>query len=343
MGTPIKSYSIQGLSGLMAELGQPSFRAGQLVEWLYAKHAASYDEMTNLPASLRAELAQSHPLTTPAIVDRRISKDGTRKYLVAFHDGQCVETVAIPSHDGQRLTVCFSTQIGCPMACSFCATGREGLVRDLLPGEIVDQILVAQDDMGMRVSNAVGMGQGEPFLNYDNALAALRILNSPKGLAIGARHMTVSTCGLTALIDRFASEPEQFTLAVSLHAARQEVRDAIMPKLASQPLPVLKRTLQSYVGRTNRRVTLEHLLARGVNDTQADLEALLAFCDGLHCHVNLIPLNAVAGSSLRPSSKQTLATWKQTLNRREIETTIRESRGSDIQGACGQLKNTRLS
>ena len=343
METPIKSYSIQGLSDLMAGLGQPSFRTSQLVEWLYAKHAASYDEMTNLPASLRAELAESHPLAAPSIADRRVSKDGTRKYLVSFHDGQCVETVAIPSHDGQRLTVCFSTQIGCPMACAFCATGREGLVRDLLPGEIVDQVLVAQEDMGMRVSNVVGMGQGEPFLNYDNVLAALRIMNSPKGLEIGARHMTISTCGLAPLIDRFASEPEQFTLAVSLHAARQEVRNAIMPKLASQPLPVLKRTLQSYVDHTNRRVTLEHLLARGVNDTQADLEALLAFCDGLHCHVNLIPLNAVAGSSFRPSSKQTLAAWKQTLNRHQIETTVRESRGSDIQGACGQLKNTRLS
>lgn len=324
----------------MKELGQPSFRAQQLTEWLYQRHASSYDEMTNLPAALRAALSERFPLTMPEIVNRQVSRDGTRKYLIEFDDGIRVETVAIPSRGGDRLTVCFSTQAGCAIGCAFCATGREGFARNLTPGEIVDQVLIAQDDMGKRVTNVVGMGQGEPFLNYDNTMAALCILNNKKGLEIGARHISVSTCGILPGIERFSEEPEQFTLAVSLHAARQGVRDLLMPNVARFKLGNLKSALQEYIAKTNRRVTLEYIMIDGVNDADEDLKALQKFCANLLCHVNLIPINAIEGSVFQPSEPETINRWLNAIQKKGTEATLRDSRGSDIDGACGQLKNT---
>ena len=342
MEKPIKTYSLTELDAIMKSLGQPSFRAKQLSQWLYKYNVSSFDEMTNLPKSLRATLSEFFPLYSPRIVQRLVSRDLTRKYLIEYHDGVLVETVAIPSHDGQRLTVCFSTQAGCPMGCAFCATGREGLTRSLSPGEIVDQVFVVQKDMEMSVTNLVGMGQGEPFLNYDNVLGALKIFNSPDHFSIGARHITVSTCGIVPGINRFAMEKEQFTLAISLHAARQDVRDVLMPKVASFDLETLKSSLSSYTTITNRRITLEYIMLSGVNDTSDDLKALQIFCSDLLCHVNLIPLNKVEGSFLSPSSTRTIEYWKHHLCERGVETTVRESRGSDIQGACGQLKNSAI-
>lgn len=324
----------------MKELAQPSFRAQQLTEWLYQRHVSSYDEMTNLPAALRAVLSERFPLTMPEIVNRQVSRDGTRKYLIEFDDGIRVETVAIPSRGGDRLTVCFSTQAGCAIGCAFCATGREGFARNLTPGEIIDQVLIAQDDMGKRVTNVVGMGQGEPFLNYDNTMAALRILNNKKGLEIGARHISVSTCGILPGIERFSEEPEQFTLAVSLHAARQGVRDLLMPNVARFKLGNLKSALQEYIAKTNRRVTLEYIMIDGVNDADEDLKALQKFCANLLCHVNLIPINAIEGSVFQPSEPETIDRWLNAIQKKGTEATLRDSRGSDIDGACGQLKNT---
>lgn len=340
MDKPIKTYALPELASIMKELGQPAFRAQQLQEWLYQRHAKSYDEMTNLPNTLRAVLAERFPLTNPTIVDRQVSKDGTRKYLVEFDDGTCVETVAIPSRGGDRLTVCFSTQAGCAIGCAFCATGREGFVRNLTPGEIVDQVLIAQEDIGKRMTNVVGMGQGEPFLNYDNTLAALRIMNSKKGLEIGARHISVSTCGIIPGIARFSEEPEQFTLAVSLHAARQPIRDLIMPNVARYKLSTLKEALQAYVSQTNRRVTLEYIMIEGVNDAPQDLKALQKFCSHLLCHVNLIPINAVKDSEFQPSPQTTIDHWLSEIQKKGTEATLRDSRGADIDGACGQLKKT---
>lgn len=340
MDKPIKTYALSELPSLMKELAQPSFRAQQLTEWLYQRHASSYDEMTNLPAALRAALSESFPLTTPEIVNRQVSRDGTRKYLIEFDDGIRVETVAIPSRGGDRLTVCFSTQAGCAIGCAFCATGREGFARNLTPGEIVDQVLIAQDDMEKRVTNIVGMGQGEPFLNYDNTMAALRILNNKKGLEIGARHISVSTCGILPGIERFSEEPEQFTLAVSLHAARQGVRDLLMPNVARFKLGNLKNALQEYIAKTNRRVTLEYIMIDGVNDADEDLKALQKFCANLLCHVNLIPINAIEGSVFQPSEPEIINRWLNAIQKKGTEATLRDSRGSDIDGACGQLKNT---
>lgn len=337
---PIKAFSEEELALLMKSYKQPSFRAGQIIQWLYQHGATSYDEMTNLPQSLRLLLQQNNPLYSPSIVDRQVSQDGTRKYLLQLHDGCLVETVGIPSSDG-RLTVCFSTQVGCAIGCVFCATGKEGFTRNLLVGEIIDQVLIVQSDFGTRVTNLVGMGQGEPFLNFDAVAAALSIINSKKSLQIGARKITVSTCGILNGIQRFSQITEQYTLAVSLHSARQEVRNQIMPYLASHPLSKLKEALLSYIDSTNRRITLEYTLISGINDAPEDLQALLRFADGMLCHINFIRLNSISDSLFQPSSMNTMEHWKHTAEQQGIETTIRISKGSDIFGACGQLKNAR--
>lgn len=330
-------------------LGQPKFRAKQLVQWLYRRGVASYDEMGNLPAAMCDALCQQAPLTVPKVVDRQVSADGTRKFLLELADGCQVETVGIPSRDAgskgspRRLTVCFSTQVGCPMRCSFCATGREGFTRNLLPGEMVWQVITCQNDFGMRVSNVVAMGQGEPFLNYDNVLAALRFMNSPDALEIGARHISLSTCGIVKGIQRFGGEPEQFTLAISLHSAIQETRDSLMPGCTGTPLPQLKDALREYQRGSGRRITFEYLMIDGTTDTEASLDALVDYCHGLQAHVNLLKINHIDGSPFEPTPKKRLVRFQQSLEKAGIETTIRDSRGSDIDGACGQLKNSRAT
>ncbi len=344
---PLYTLSSAQIDALLKEAGQPAFRRKQLDEWLFLRGAKSYDEMTNLPAALRARLAEAAPLVPLTVEEVQISADGTRKYLFGLHDGNVVEAVGIPSGgDGEdegpkRLTVCFSTQVGCAMMCEFCATGHEGFTRNLGMGEIVAQVLAVQEDFGVRVSNLVAMGQGEPFANYDMTLDALRVLNNPKGIAIGARKITVSTSGIVHGIKKFAEEPQQFTLAISLHAARQLVRDQLMPGLGGQPLKALRGALFDYVAKTNRRVTLEYLMIAEENDADEDLEALLRFCDGLLCHVNLLPMNEVVSSPYKPSPAATVERWVQALERAGVEATVRKSRGADIQGACGQLKNAR--
>lgn len=333
----IKAYSREGIENMVLEMGLPRFRGRQIYQWLYQKGASSYDEMSNLPRDLRACLMAEAPLHPARVIDRQVSKDGTRKYVVRYHDGAATEMVAIPTSD--RLTVCLSTQVGCPMACSFCATGHEGFTRDLLPGEMAEQALIAQRDMGRRVSNIVMMGQGEPFLNYDAVRDALHILNGDGGLNIASRRITVSTCGIIRGIERFAEEPEQFTLAVSLHAAVQKTRDVLMPKVASQPLDDLFVALRRYQDVSKRRITFEYLLIDGINDDARHQEALAEFCQGLLCHVNLIPMNAIDGSPYGPSSPGRAASFIERLASAGTEATLRESRGSDIAGACGQLKN----
>lgn len=228
------------------------------------------------------------------------------------------------------------------MNCAFCATGREGFTRNLSSGEMVKQILAIQEDFGARVTNLVGMGQGEPFLNYDNVLDALHILNDPHGIAIGARHIAVSTCGIIPGIRKFSQEIEQFTLAVSLHSAIQTTRDYLMPMVKRYPLGDLKKSLQDYVAATNRRITFEYLLIDGINDSSEDLHALEEFCSGLLCHINFLPMNAVEGAAFQPSPRKTVQHFLDYFNSHGVESTLRVSRGSDINGACGQLKNSVL-
>lgn len=318
------------------ELGLPKFRANQIIQWIYGKGVSSYDEMTNLPAALRSQLAKSYPLFAPVVRKRQVSNDGTRKYLIAFADGSTVEAVGIPSKN--RLTVCISTQAGCPLRCDFCATGKNGYVRSLGVGEIVDQVRVVGNDFGTRVSSIVLMGQGEPFLNYDAVIEAMRIFNSKDGFEVGARHITVSTAGILPQIRRFAAEPEQFTLAVSLHSAIQETRDEIMPGVRKYPLDRLRDSIASYAETTGRRPTYEYALMAGVNDSHAQLDALINFCRHTLCHVNLIQLNEVPYSKYKPSTPERLAEFEKTLNCNGIEATVRKSRGADIDAACGQLK-----
>jgi 23S rRNA (adenine2503-C2)-methyltransferase len=325
-----------GLTAALADLGQPSFRTAQVVRWLYGRGARSFDEMTDLPAALRARLAQSFTLGAAHVVRRQESADGTRKYLVRFADGVSVESVGLP--DGDRLTVCFSTQAGCAMGCAFCATGRSGLTRDLVAGEMVHQVQLVSDDFGRRATNAVAMGQGEPFANYDASLTALRFMNAPDGVAIGARHLTVSTCGLIPGIRRFATEPEQFTLAVSLHSAVQATRDRLMPGVRSTKLPALRRAIVDYTEETGRRPTLEYALAAGVNDTDEELDALVAFCRHALVHVNLIPVNPISDSFLARSTAERARAFRDTLRASGTEASIRVERGADIDAACGQLR-----
>jgi 23S rRNA (adenine2503-C2)-methyltransferase len=338
----IKRYSMEGLKELMASWGEPGFRATQLLRWLYAQGAQSYQEMSNLSRALRTKLEDNEPLAVPELLERRISADKTRKYLLRLADGACVETVGIP--DGERLTVCFSTQVGCAMGCTFCTTGLNGLTRSLAPGEMVDQLVLVSRDFAARVTNAVAMGEGEPFANYEATLAALRIMNAPDGLGIGARHLTVSSCGLLKPLERFAGEPEQFTLAISLHSAVQATRNTLMPALAKQPLSALRSALISYAEATGRRPSLEFTLIDGVNDTPREIDALTGFARGILCHVNLIPLNPLASTQIADSrvasaspSKRCTAIATQ-LRDANIECSIRRSRGTDINSACGQLK-----
>lgn len=345
MPTPIKSLSFEEIYRLCGDLGQPKYRADQLIQWLFVKQASSYEEMSNLPKTFRETLTTNYPLIPAQLIDRQISHDGTRKYCFELADGARIESVGIPAlktddEDRPRsLTVCFSTQAGCAMQCAFCATGAEGFTRSLSPGEMIDQIAFIQNDFGMRVSHVVSMGQGEPFLNYDATLQALGFLNDKKGFGIGARHITVSTCGVLSGIERLSDDPHQYTLAVSLHSAQQAVRDTLMPRCTTQTLPQLKQALQSYQRASRRRVSFEYLMIDGVNDTEKALEALIEFSQGLMCHVNLIPLNDVEHSPLKPSSDRTISHWQKALSSAGIETTVRNSRGADIDGACGQLKN----
>lgn len=332
----LRSLSKKELSELLVELGQPAFRAKQIESWIWEKGVSSFDDMTNLPKSLRVALAQTCTLGGVHVIACQRSTDGSRKYLLEFEDHTSVECVGMPS--GQRLTVCASTQAGCGMGCAFCATGSAGLTRSLTAGEIFDQVAHVRDDFGCRVTGVVMMGQGEPFANYDATLAALRKLNSPTGMGIGARHLTVSTCGIIPMITRFSKEPEQFTLAVSLHSAVQRTRDALMPGVKRYSLLRLYDAMGEYAQRTGRRPTYEYALIRGVNDSDEELTYLCDFCRDTLCHVNIIQLNEVPGSKFQPATPRRANEFVRRLASVGVEATIRQSRGADIDAACGQLK-----
>ena len=322
------------LRELLSSLGQPAFRSKQVEEWVWSKNARSWDDMTNLPKALREELARHLTLGGVEEVTRQVSADGSRKYLLRYPDGVAVECVGMPS--GPRLAVCASTQAGCAMGCAFCATGAAGLTRSLTAAEIYEQVMHVRDDFNERVTSVVLMGQGEPFMNYDATLGALRRLNSPEGAGIGARHLTVSTCGVIPQIMRFANEPEQFTLAISLHSAVQRTRNALMPGVRKYSLINLYNVMGEYVNKTGRRPTYEYALIGGVNDTENEMQALCDFCEGTLAHVNLIQLNEVEGSRFHPSTETRANDFVRALAKVGVEATIRNSRGADIDAACGQ-------
>lgn len=332
----LRDLTHKELTALVQELGQPTFRVKQIESWLWEKGAKSYDDMTNIPKGMRLALSEQYELLAPVQAAAQRSRDGSRKYLLTYTDGTTVECVGMPSK--QRLAVCASTQAGCGMGCAFCATGAAGLTRSLTAGEIYEQVLHVREDFGERVTSVVMMGQGEPFANYEATIAALRLLNSPKGLNIGARHLTVSTCGIIPMITRFSREPEQFTLAVSLHSAVQKTRDALMPGVRRYSLLRLYDAMGEYADRTGRRPTYEYALIKGINDTDEELAYLCDFCRDTLCHVNLIQLNEVPGSKFQPSSEARAHEFVRRLASVGVEATVRNSRGSDIDAACGQLR-----
>ena len=332
----LRSMTQQELSQLLKELGQPAFRAKQLYIWLH-KGVRSYEEMTNLPKALRDVLSEKYPLTAPKVVRRQESqKDGTMKFLWELSDGNCVETVLMRYHYGN--TVCISTEVGCRMGCKFCASTLGGLVRRLEPHEMLDQVLFTQLESGLPISHIVLMGIGEPLDNYDNVMRFLELVNSPDGMNISMRHISLSTCGLVPGIDRLAQEKLQLTLSVSLHAPTDEIRDTVMPVNRAYPTQELLDACRRYYEKTGRRISFEYAMIGGVNDTPEAAKTLLRRLKGLPAHMNLIPLNHVEESPLKPSTRQAVQQFQQILEQGGIPATVRRTLGSDIDASCGQLR-----
>ena len=285
----LKSLTREEIGDILKELGQPAFRAGQIFTWLH-KGVRSYEEMTNLPKNLRQILAEKYPICPPTVVRRQeSSRDGTIKYLWELSDGNCVETVLMRYHYGN--TVCISTEVGCPMGCAFCASTLGGLVRRLEPFEMLDQVLFTQVDSGLPVSHIVLMGIGEPLDNFDNVMRFLELVNSPEGMNISMRHISLSTCGLVPKIDQLAKRKLQLTLSVSLHAPNDQIRSTIMPVNRAYPIDELLEACRRYYEATSRRISFEYAMINGVNDRECDAQELLRRLKGLPAHFNLIPLN----------------------------------------------------
>lgn len=336
MSQHLRSLLLPELTALMGELGQPAFRARQLYAWLH-KPARTYEEMTNLPRALRQTLAERYPLTPPEIVRKQVSRlDDTVKYLWRLSDGSCVETVLMRYSYGN--TVCVSSEVGCPMGCVFCASTLGGLVRRLEPQEILDQVLFTQLDQGEPVSHVVLMGIGEPLDNFENVLRFLALVNSPEGMGLSMRHISLSTCGLVPKIDALAEKKLQLTLSVSLHAPTDEIRSRIMPVNRVYPLEQLMGACRRYFSATNRRISFEYAMIRGINDSPDQARQLLALLKGLPAHVNLIPLNRVAESPLVPSTRPAVAAFQELLESGGVPATVRRTLGGDIDASCGQLR-----
>ena len=332
----LKSLTLPELAEVFKELGQPQFRAKQVYTWLH-KGVRSYEQMTNLPKNLREQLAQTYPICPPEVVRRQESqRDGTIKYLWRLSDGNCVETVLMRYHYGN--TVCISTEVGCRMGCAFCASTLGGLVRRLEPFEMLDQVLFTQVDSGLPVSHIVLMGIGEPLDNFDNVLRFLELVNSPEGMNISMRHISLSTCGLVPKIDALAEKKLQLTLSVSLHAPNNEIRNRIMPVNKAYPIEELVDACRRYYQATNRRISFEYAMIRGVNDSQENARELLERMKGLPAHFNLIPLNHVEESPLQPSTRASVAAFQKTLEDGGIPATVRRTLGGDIDASCGQLR-----
>ena len=332
----LKSMTLGEMSQLFKEMGQPAFRAKQVYTWLH-KGVRSYEEMSNLPKALREQLAKDYPFYTPQVVRRQESqRDGTIKYLWQLSDGNCVETVLMRYHYGN--TVCISTEVGCRMGCAFCASTLGGLVRRLEPFEMLDQVLFTQVDSGQPVSHIVLMGIGEPLDNFDNVMRFLELVNSPEGMNISMRHISLSTCGLVPKIDELAKRNLQLTLSVSLHAPNDTVRNTIMPVNKAYPSGELIDACRRYYDATSRRISFEYAMIQGVNDRPEDAKELLRRMKGLPCHFNLIPLNHVEESPLKPSTREAVAAFQKILEDGGIPATVRRTLGGDIDASCGQLR-----
>ena len=326
------------LTDYVLDMGEKKFRAAQIFKRLY-QGSVSFDEFTELPAALRQRLDETAVIDAVTMVDRQVSRDGTRKYLFEVPGGDTVESVYMEYKYGS--SICISSQAGCRMGCAFCASGISGLTRNLTAGEIVDQIVSVSRDTGKRIGHVVVMGTGEPFDNYGELIRALRIIHDSRGLGIGSRNVTVSTCGLTDRIYDFARDMPQVGLAVSLHAADDEVRKKLMPIARSCSMDKLMKVCREYTEMTHRRITFEYALISGVNDSAADAEKLAGRLKGMLCHVNLIPLNTVDENQFHSSAAEQSGEFARILSDRGIQVTVRRQLGADISAACGQLRLNR--
>ncbi len=327
---------LNNMEELFADMNEPKFRAKQVFGWMY-KGVDSFAQMSNLPARLRNKLEESFTIDVPKIIKVQQSKlDGTRKYLFEMSDGNAIESVFMKYKFGN--SICVSSQVGCRMGCRFCASTLGGLLRNLTPGEITGQILAAEKNTGERINHVVVMGTGEPFDNYENVAAFIRIINDKAGLNIGMRNITVSTCGLVPAIHRFGTDFPQVNLAISLHGTDDDTRDAMMPINKSYPIESLLKACRRYTENTSRRVTFEYTLVKGVNDGKKDAESLVKLLKGMLCHVNLIPLNKVEETGLETSSRTSALEFQKILESSGIPATIRRELGDDIDAACGQLR-----
>ena len=332
----LSSYTEPMLSQLMAQLGQPAFRARQIFRWLHEKRAVSFAEMTDQPKALLAELERRFFIETLEVRRRQQSRDGTVKYLLRLPDANCIETVWMRYSYGN--TVCVSTQVGCRMGCRFCASTQGGRVRDLTAGEIAGEIYAAARDQGERVSHIVLMGIGEPLDNFDNVMEFLSIISSPDGANIGMRNISLSTCGLVPMIEKLAERRLGLTLSVSLHAPTNELRSAMMPVNDAYPVERLIRACRAYRETTGRRVSFEYSMVNGVNDSPETARRLARLLAGMDAHVNLIPINPVDGSPYSASDAANIRRFQTMLTQLGVNATVRRRLGADISAACGQLR-----
>ena len=336
----IKDYDLEQLKQELTNIGEKPFRAEQIFKWLYVEKVHSFDEMTNLSLELREKLKQNYDMCNYSIVRKLESKDGTKKYLFGLSDGNAIESVLMQYHFGK--TVCVSSQIGCKMGCKFCASTGIAFVRSLISGEIVEQIIAIEQDIGEKISNVVFMGIGEPFDNYDNVMNAIKILNNQKGLNIGARHISISTSGIVPKIYQFADENVQCTLSISLHSANNETRSSMMPVNNAYNIQELIKACKYYISKTNKRISFEYALAKDNNDNQKAADELVDLLHGMLCHVNLIPINKIENGKYIKSSNENIIKFRDYLNSKGITATIRRELGSDIDAACGQLRRKNL-
>ena len=336
----IKDYNLDELITEMENLGEKKFRAEQIFKWLYVDKVKEFDEMTNLSLELREKLKQNYTMCNFKILKKQESADGTKKYLFDVLDGNAIESVLMQYKYGK--TICVSSQIGCKMGCKFCASTGIKFVRSLTAGEIVEQVLAVEQDIGDKISNIVFMGIGEPFDNYDNVMKAIKILNNQKGLNIGARHISVSTSGLVPMIYKFADEDYQCTLSISLHATNEEKRSKMMPINNRYNIKELMEACKYYINKTNKRISFEYALAKDNNDNLEDAKELVKLLKGMLCHVNLIPINKIENGEFTKSSNENIIKFRDYLNDNGIVATIRRELGSDIDAACGQLRRKNL-
>lgn len=324
------------LQGAFAALGEPKFRAKQVFAWLH-RGAVSFEAMTNLSKPLRETLDSLYFINKPTVARKQISRlDGTIKYLWRLRDGNCVESVVMQYHHGN--TVCISSEVGCPMGCKFCASTIGGLVRRLEPSELLDQVLFSQLDSGLQISNIVLMGIGEPLDNFDNVMRFLELVNSPDGMNIGMRHISLSTCGLVDKIEQLAERDLQLTLSVSLHSPDDESRSRIMPVNRRWPVDTLLSACRDYFAKTGRRISFEYTMIDGVSDSPEQAQLLAKKLAGMGAHVNMIPLNNVTESGLHTSSRQAIRRFQTILEENGVTATLRRTLGSDIDASCGQLR-----